>query len=187
MQVYTCPTCGERMERDLLLFVKHTDNHIVEEIKRKRPNWVTSEGYCPNCLDYFKKAIGQKEGGPPPAQASMGLVNIGSEEGRKRVIVGAVFFALSLLSFLWLYARGVWKPWRLSLTLPLFVSMLGFFQAKKNLCVVLAQKGTCNLDHGEQKVANESQAAALRRESFKLLIFSFVCALALAFVACLVP
>jgi len=36
MQIYTCPTCGEQMDRDLLLFMKHTDRHIQDEIQKKR-------------------------------------------------------------------------------------------------------------------------------------------------------
>lgn len=35
MQIYTCPTCGQEMERDLLLFMKHTDQHIQDEMKKK--------------------------------------------------------------------------------------------------------------------------------------------------------
>ena len=35
MQIYTCPTCGEEMDRDLLLFMQHTDRHIQEEIRKK--------------------------------------------------------------------------------------------------------------------------------------------------------
>lgn len=57
MQAYKCPTCGERIERNLLLFIKHTDQHILEEIKKKNPQWVTKDGFCHNCLDFYKKNI----------------------------------------------------------------------------------------------------------------------------------
>ena len=30
MPTYTCPTCNETMERDLVLFIKHTDVHIED-------------------------------------------------------------------------------------------------------------------------------------------------------------
>ena len=30
MTTYTCPTCMQSMDRDLLLFIKHTDIHMRE-------------------------------------------------------------------------------------------------------------------------------------------------------------
>ena len=32
MTPYTCPTCDEKMTRDLLLFTRHTEEHIAEEM-----------------------------------------------------------------------------------------------------------------------------------------------------------
>lgn len=39
METYTCPTCQERIERDLLVFVRHTDQHILEEMEREYAEW----------------------------------------------------------------------------------------------------------------------------------------------------
>jgi hypothetical protein len=33
MTTYTCPTCMQSIDRDLLVFIKHTDVHI-EEVRR---------------------------------------------------------------------------------------------------------------------------------------------------------
>ena len=35
MPTYICPTCGETMERELLLFVRHTNVHIEAELARQ--------------------------------------------------------------------------------------------------------------------------------------------------------
>ena len=36
MNTYTCPICQETMERDLILFIRHTDYHIRQEMTRLR-------------------------------------------------------------------------------------------------------------------------------------------------------
>ncbi len=39
MTTYTCPTCDETMEKDLLLFMRHTDEHVrqtLEENSRRK-------------------------------------------------------------------------------------------------------------------------------------------------------
>ena len=46
-RTYTCPTCGESVERDLLVFLHHTDQHIIEAIKNQHPEWVKDDGTCP--------------------------------------------------------------------------------------------------------------------------------------------
>lgn len=54
MATYRCPICGEEMERDLILFLGHADEHIVEAVKKKHPEWVDQDGICAKCLDYYK-------------------------------------------------------------------------------------------------------------------------------------
>ena len=56
MTGYTCPICQESIERDLIVFSEHTKTHIVDEIKRKHPDWITQNGVCQQCLDYYEKA-----------------------------------------------------------------------------------------------------------------------------------
>ena len=59
MNTYTCPTCNEKIERDLIVFMKHTDEHIIEAIRKSHPEWVSDKGICGKCLDYFKRAMGK--------------------------------------------------------------------------------------------------------------------------------
>jgi hypothetical protein len=43
------------MDRDLILFLQHTDHHIIEEIKKTNPHWVSSDGACRECVDYYRR------------------------------------------------------------------------------------------------------------------------------------
>jgi hypothetical protein len=51
---YTCPVCGEKVKRDLMAFVDHTEAHIVEEIKKKHPEWVEKDGMCARCIEHYR-------------------------------------------------------------------------------------------------------------------------------------
>lgn len=54
MATYRCPVCQEEMPRDLVLFLDHTNQHIMDEIKRKYPHWVAADGVCRKCVEYFQ-------------------------------------------------------------------------------------------------------------------------------------
>ena len=57
MAVYTCPVCQKQIERDLVRFLSHTDEHVIEVIKQKHPEWVESDGICHRCYDYYRKQL----------------------------------------------------------------------------------------------------------------------------------
>lgn len=52
--VYVCPVCGKKLERELMSVTKHMEEHIVEAIKKKHPEWVDADGTCDRCYSYFK-------------------------------------------------------------------------------------------------------------------------------------
>jgi hypothetical protein len=134
MASYVCPTCGEKMERDLSLFMDHTDKHIVEEVKKAHPAWVTPDGYCAKCLEHFKKALHDPD--------SLETTNIGPKEVVQRVILGVLGFGSAILVYFWLQAKEAPRS-ALWLLFPLFFAgSLGFSQARKKFCVVIAQKQT---------------------------------------------
>jgi hypothetical protein len=58
MEVYVCPVCKEAIEHDLMVFLKHADHHIIEEVLREHPQWAHQDGICSECLDYYKKSMG---------------------------------------------------------------------------------------------------------------------------------
>ena len=56
---YKCSICSEKIDGDLLVYVDHTEQHIMDEIKLSHPNWVENDGVCQKCVDYYK---GQMKG-----------------------------------------------------------------------------------------------------------------------------
>lgn len=54
MAGYKCPLCKTEMERDVALFLDHTNQHIIEKIKEKHPDWAASDGTCQKCRDYYE-------------------------------------------------------------------------------------------------------------------------------------
>jgi hypothetical protein len=60
MDNYICPVCKEAIEHDLVVFLKHTDHHIIEIVLKEHPQWRHEEAICRECLDYYKKTMGHK-------------------------------------------------------------------------------------------------------------------------------
>jgi len=58
---FVCPTCREEIPRDLLVIVPHTENHIVEVIKKQHPDWVESSGICKKCYEHYKQQLHPKQ------------------------------------------------------------------------------------------------------------------------------
>ncbi|MFH1655039.1 MAG: hypothetical protein ABH954_00300 [Candidatus Omnitrophota bacterium] len=58
---FVCPTCNREMSNDLMVVIPHTENHIVDEVKKKNPQWVESDGICKKCYDYYKNELHPKE------------------------------------------------------------------------------------------------------------------------------
>jgi len=54
---YKCSVCDKRVEGDLLVYIDHTEDHIMDEIKAKHPDWVQEDGICQKCVDYFKAQL----------------------------------------------------------------------------------------------------------------------------------
>lgn len=57
MADYLCPVCGKEMPRDLMVFLNHTDQHIVNEIKKTHPQWVDADGVCRRCLEFYRRQL----------------------------------------------------------------------------------------------------------------------------------
>ena len=130
MAIYTCPTCGEKMERDLSLFMDHTDKHIVDEVKKLHPAWITDDGFCAKCLDYYKRA---RLGEAP---------NLDAAGARQRLALGMLGFGFAVLVSFWFLTNPVPRGVRLALFPLLFAGFLGIFQSRQKFCVVIAQKQT---------------------------------------------
>ncbi|MFQ5792228.1 MAG: hypothetical protein ACE5JI_17300 [Acidobacteriota bacterium] len=55
---YTCAVCNAEMERDLLVFLRHTDQHILEALKDHRPEWADSDADGSHVLELYRSQLG---------------------------------------------------------------------------------------------------------------------------------
>jgi hypothetical protein len=44
---FYCPSCDKHVDQDLLVFLSHTDQHVIDALKKQFPGWVESDGTCP--------------------------------------------------------------------------------------------------------------------------------------------
>jgi len=58
------------------------------------------------------------------------IANIGPKERRKRLIAGVIFAILALVALVALVAMVSSRWWRLTMVLPVWVSAIGFLQAR---------------------------------------------------------
>jgi hypothetical protein len=152
------------MERDLLLFIGHTDTHILQELKKRHPEWITQEGYCPQCLDHLRAAM----------RGEVVVANIAGREVRRREMLAALSLFAAAVLFFGLVRLDAPRAYRISLFFPFYAAILCSLQVRKNHCVVLGLKGARRMGHEEEPVASPSEKAALLREARKILLLSFL-------------
>ncbi len=54
---YKCDVCGQKVEGGFLALKDHTEDHIVDIIKKDHPQWVDENGVCVKCLDHYRKQL----------------------------------------------------------------------------------------------------------------------------------
>jgi len=125
--------------------------------------------------------------GPGEKEALAAAVNIGPSEQRVRLIMGAasLLFGLAAAGLLW-YA-GVSRWWRLLLILPFYNAALGFFQAHRKTCVMMAGQGYKKMGPRLEKVRDAAEDAELRRRARIIFILSAICGAALTALSLLLP
>lgn len=57
MNAYHCPICGEKIQRDLALFLQHGNQHVIDSIRKAHPRWDKGDGVCAKCVDYYQKVL----------------------------------------------------------------------------------------------------------------------------------
>jgi uncharacterized protein with PIN domain len=55
--LFMCPVCNEKMPRELQVIIPHTEEHIVNEIKKKHHRWIEKDGVCKKCYEYYKDQL----------------------------------------------------------------------------------------------------------------------------------
>jgi hypothetical protein len=117
-----------------------------------------------------------------------GICNIGPAEIARRMRIGHLGLAVTVLLAVILLALGAARPWRLLLALPATMGAAGYLQARLRFCFDYGFRGAYNfeaLGHHE-RVAAEAARAADRRRALALALASVVIGLAVALLATLV-
>lgn len=159
---YQCPLCGRTLARDLMLYLDHTQGHVIEQIKKEHPEWVAENGICQPCAEYYRRQL----------SGEIGTANLGPRGRRKRYILGIIMTAVSLGLAFFIKSAGLPQAWRLLLFFPLFGAFLGFIQAREKTCAVLAEKGVRDMDGGEGKISDTQVACRLRTRGRLILVKS---------------
>lgn len=173
MSTYTCPTCGETMQRDMELLYRHTEKHIVDEIKKKNPQWVTENGYCEKCVNYYKNEMG-KSGAP--CAGELPEKNIGTKGALYRLLMGVVMFAAAIWLFYILQSGEHPRVLRFLIFFPFFISMLGFIQSKRQVCVFYGLKGVEETGKGCALIQNTAGRSKLKDTAFYIIKVSALAA-----------
>ena len=108
---------------------------------------------------------------------SVCIPNIGPRERRRRLIVGAVMFAIAVAVTAGLLLAGAPRAWRLFVLFPAWVGALGVMQVKEKTCVALAARGLRNLDSGDEKIVDAIELDHVRAQSRKVHMQSAIVAL----------
>lgn len=173
---YKCPVCNKKVPHDLAVYLDHTNQHIVEEIKKVHPDWVSSDGTCKPCREYYERQL----------SGEMDDINIGPAETRKRLYSGVILLVVSAAFSLWLIL-GHPHPLSYALfLLPLWLGITAVTEARMRTCSLLAEKGVRNMDTGNRKIVKGEILRALKKRGRKIMIRSALGALALTALIALV-
>lgn len=96
---------------------------------------------------------------------STSVANIGERERRKRRILGFVSLGAGLALALLFISYDASRLWRLLVFVPFWFAGLGLLQSRERTCIALAGRGTCNMDGGEEQIADERTRRALRSKA----------------------
>ena len=150
------------MDRNLILFLDHTEQHIIDRIKEAHPEWVEEDGVCKPCAEYYKSELSGK----------LSDTNIGPRGRRRRLAMGVVMLAAGLILDLIFIAAGLGRPWRLLLFAPIFLGTLGLIQARERTCALLAEFCLREAPTGERRISDLAVASRLKIRGRRILIQS---------------
>ncbi len=116
-----------------------------------------------------------------------GTCNIGPAEIARRMRIGHLGLAATVLLGVVLLALGAAAPWRLLLALPATAGAAGYLQARARFCFDYGFRGVYNFDAlgHHQRVAAEQARAQDRRRARNLALGSIAIGLAVGVLATL--
>ena len=177
MAGYKCPLCQETMDRDLARFLDHTNQHVIDKIKSRHPEWQASDGTCQPCLEYYQ---GQLAG-------DAASINIGAAEQAKRYLLGVSMVILGMIMLGVFYSNGVPRVFRIALFPATFFAFFGFLQARRKICALYSEMGVRNIGNGTEKITDPKLVSALKRRGRMIIFHSFIGGLFLTVLFLLIP
>lgn len=54
---YQCSVCNTKVSGDLMVYKKHTEQHIIDLLKHDHPEWIEDNGLCKKCYEYYSAEI----------------------------------------------------------------------------------------------------------------------------------
>ena len=117
----------------------------------------------------------------------MCIPNISTAERRKRLTMGIVTFAVTLVILAVLMLTGVSRWWRLPLFLLFAGSATGYFQWRDKTCLALAAKQARKLGDTEEKIEDAGELAQVRLQARRVQIKSLAVGLVLTLIALALP
>lgn len=54
---YQCPVCSARVAGEMLVYLDHTEKHILDLVKTDHPDWVEKDGICAKCVEYYRQEL----------------------------------------------------------------------------------------------------------------------------------
>lgn len=108
------------------------------------------------------------------------LCNIGGREVSKRLWVGVAALAGCVAIETGFVVADASRWWRLALLPLLYISILGFMQARSTVCVRNAVRGIRNMGSGDTAVEDEAERNALRGRGLTIISQAIAGALIIA-------
>lgn len=159
MSDYNCPLCNKNVPRDLMVFLQHTDSHIIAAIQKQNPSWVEKDGSCQKCAEFYRL---QKTGALPQQ-------NLSARGRMARFWLGLALLASTLLLFSFARTSQHALLMKFALPLVLFFAYLSLFQAKGKTCVFLSLINKKESGGKLEPVTEENVRLALKKRSVLIL------------------
>lgn len=114
-------------------------------------------------------------------------INIGPREQRKRRLLGVVALTVGVAAafVLVIYEAPRWS--RFIVFVPIWVAGLGLMQARENVCIALAERGTQMLDAQEERIDNHDLIGQLRDKARRINRRALITAVAITLVVLVFP
>jgi len=54
---YRCDICKKNVVGSAVVYIKHTEKHIIDFLREKYPDWSDEDGLCKKCYEYYFREL----------------------------------------------------------------------------------------------------------------------------------